>query len=109
MDNELTSNNGYRKNINDSGTVYDIKNIAGLTGKSKNLVYRRLTERPRRYTVRFARKEGARWVFDRKKVDEAISRDESLIVPNDCLNVIDDKTAIDYFLGESGSCGRNQL
>lgn len=88
--------------------VYRIKQIAEITGKSENLIYRRLTERPKRYIVRFGRKEGAHWVFDRKKVDEAISRDESIIVPANSFLAIDDKTALDYFLGTSGSGRRHR-
>jgi hypothetical protein len=63
--------------------IYSVRQIAQLTGKSANLIYRRLTERPKRYIVRHARKEGERWVFDRTLVDEAITRGESIIAKCD--------------------------
>ena len=94
------------KAIIEKGT-YSVKDIGNLTGKSDNLIYRRLTETPRKYTVRFARKEGKTWVFNRILVDEAIQRGESIIIPVEAPDFIDENTAIHYFSGRvKGSCGK---
>lgn len=95
------------KFVMDNMHAYSLNEIALLVRKSANLIYRRLTEKPPRYRVRFARREGGRWVWDRKLVDAAIARGESIIVPVDSPQTIDDASAIAYFMGESGSCGRH--
>jgi hypothetical protein len=61
--------------------IYTLKELATLVGKSSNLIHRRLTENPRRYVVRYARREGGRWIWDREKVDHAIDRGEAIIIP----------------------------
>jgi hypothetical protein len=76
--------------------TYDLKTVALLTRKSANLIYRRLTEKPQRYCVRFARREGGRWVWDRQKVDTAIEANESLIVRRDRANALTDEAALKY-------------
>jgi hypothetical protein len=88
--------------------TYSLNELAPLVCKSANLIYRRLTEKPPRYRVRFARREGGRWVWDRKQVDEAIAKGESIIIPVDSPKTIDDDAAIAYFMGESMSCGRHK-
>src|SRR5271157_246359 len=85
--------------------AYSFSEFAALTGKSCNLIYRRLTEKPQRYAVRFARKEGERWVFDRQRVDAAIAADESLIIRKNSLEAIDQETALKYISGGFRSCG----
>jgi hypothetical protein len=76
--------------------TYDLKGFALRVRKSSNLIYRRLTEKPPRYCVRFARREGGRWVWDRQKVDAAIEANESLIVRLDRANVLTDEAALKY-------------
>jgi hypothetical protein len=91
----------------DAGTqAYSLKEFAALTGKSCNLIYRRLTEKPQRYYVRFSRREGERWVFDRKSVDTAIAAGESLIVRKSSAIAVDRETAIKYFSSRFRSCGK---
>jgi hypothetical protein len=85
---------------------YSLMDISLLTGKSKNLIYRRLTEKNSRYKVRFARKEGATWIFDKAQVDKAIGLGESIIVSSTSMKAIDDTQALTYFSKESRSCGR---
>jgi len=87
-------------------SIYTVREISELTGKSENLIYRRLTEKPKKYLVRFARKEGERWVFNKKLVDEAIANGESIIVRADAADCIDDDTVVNYFSGKSKSCGK---
>jgi len=94
------------KNGQEKKRAYSLKEVAALTGKSSNLIYRRLSENPRRYFVRFARREGERWVFDRASVDAAIAAGESLIVKTTSANAIDRNTAINYILGGFRSCGK---
>jgi hypothetical protein len=89
--------------------AYSIKEYAALTGKSCNLIYRRLTEKPNRFIVRFARREGERWVFDRKCVDAAIAAGESLIVRRTSIAAVDQATAIKYISGGFRSCGQESL
>jgi len=89
--------------------VYTVKEISQLTGKSEHLIYRRLTEKPKRYHVRFSRKEGESWVFDKKLVDDAIAHGESIIIRACAIETIDDTTAVNYFLGETVSCRRSCL
>ena len=91
--------------------TYSIKQFAELVGKSRHLIYRRLTEKPRKYVVRFARKEGETWVFSRELVDKAIQCNESLITRAKKHNSIDLETALSYFLknNESESCGKEIL
>lgn len=86
--------------------AYSLKDFAALTGKSPNLIYRRLTEKPQRYTVRFARREGERWVFDRKNVDAAVAANQSLIVRKNRSTAVDQETAIKYISGEFRPCGK---
>lgn len=83
--------------------TYTVADVAGLVGKSTNLLYRRLTEKPQRYTAKFARKEGERWVFDRGLVDSAIARGESLITRATSHTLVDTTAAAAYFSGESRS------
>jgi hypothetical protein len=59
--------------------TYTVKEMSQIVGRSPNLIYRRLTEDPKRYIVRFAHKEGGGWVFDKVQVDEAIKNGESII------------------------------
>ncbi|OGJ86575.1 MAG: hypothetical protein A2487_13550 [Candidatus Raymondbacteria bacterium RifOxyC12_full_50_8] len=59
--------------------TYTIREMAQIVGKSENLIYRRLTEKNSKYLIRFARKEGDRWVFQREAVDKAIEKGESII------------------------------
>jgi hypothetical protein len=89
--------------------AYSIKEIAALTGKSCNLIYRRLTEKQKRYTVRFARREGDRWVFDKESVDSAIAAGESIIVKRSGISAVDQETAIKYISGQFRSCGKESL
>jgi hypothetical protein len=86
--------------------AYSISDIARLTGKSCNLLYRRLTEDPKKYVIRFARREGERWVFDRKSVDAALAEGLSLIVRVGSPEVIDSATALSYIKGRFKSCGK---
>ncbi len=60
--------------------TYTISEVAAIIGKSENLIYRKLTEKNSKYTVRFVRKEGDRWVFNRKMVDDAVGNGESVVV-----------------------------
>jgi hypothetical protein len=83
--------------------TYTIQQVAAMLGKSENLLYRRLTEKLKRYEIRYVRKEGGRWVFDKQKVDQAIANGESIIVR---IGVDIDKV-LHYFSGESRSCGRS--
>lgn len=87
--------------------TYNLKEFATLTGKSQALIYRRLTEQPPRFTVRFARKEGARWVFNQKCVDDAIAAGESLIVHQ--KNSIDQEAVFRYITNRFRSCGKGKL
>jgi len=89
--------------------AYSLSEFAALTGKSCNLIYRRLTEKPQRYAVRFARREGERWVFDRRSVDAAITAGESLIIRKNSLGAIDRETALKYITGGFRSCGKESL
>jgi hypothetical protein len=73
--------------------TYTISEVAVITGKSKNLIYRRLTEKNSKYTVRFVRKEGDRWVFNRKMVDDAVGNGESVVVKKQ----VDKPKIEDYF------------
>lgn len=86
--------------------TYTIKEFADRVGKSPNLIYRRLTERPRRYIVRFARKEGERWVFDANKVEAAIEEQESLITKTKPEELVDEDTARSYFKNGFRPCGK---
>ena len=90
-----------------NSSVYTLKQFAMLVGKSKNLLHRRLTEKPKRYAVRFARKEGYRWVFDRKLVDSAIANGESIVVRSNSAIAIDNDRALSYLVNESKSCGED--
>jgi hypothetical protein len=89
--------------------TYTVKQLSNLVGKSRNLIYRRLTEKPRKYIVKFARKEGETWVFDRQKVDNAIQMNESLIIRADNHKAIDINEALTYFIKEAKSCGKEIL
>ncbi len=87
--------------------TYTLNEFALKTGKSSALVYRRLTEKPMRYKVRFARKEGDRWIFDRQSVDDAIAAGESLIVR--VCRTIDQKTVFTYINNRFRSCGKDSV
>ena len=80
--------------------TYMLNEFASLVGKSANLCYRRLTEQPPRYRIRFARREGGRWVFDRQQVDAAIARNESLIVRIAEFVEVTDEAAIRLFVSK---------
>jgi hypothetical protein len=84
---------------------YSIHEMALLLGKSDNLIYRRLTEKPQKYVVRYARKEGDRWVFDKSLVDDAIRKSES-IIRRIKDTVLSDERFFSIFNRESRSCGR---
>jgi hypothetical protein len=86
--------------------VYNINDVARLTGKSENLIYRRLTESPKKYVVRFARKEGKSWVFNRELVDNAVRAGESIIIPVGSAALIDESNVIRYLFQGSESCGK---
>lgn len=83
-----------------SHTIYTVKGFAALVGKSPNLLYRRLTEQPPRYRIRFARREGGRWVWDRQQVDAAIARNESLIVRIEALPEVTAEAAMRFFVSK---------
>ena len=89
--------------------TYTTKQFSELVGKSRHLIYRRLTEKPRKYVIRFARKEGETWVFDRQKVDDAIQNDESLIIRVGKNKSVDINEALTYFINEAKSCGKEIL
>jgi hypothetical protein len=82
--------------------TYTISEVAAIIGKSENLIYRRLTEKNSKYTVRFVRKEGDRWVFNRKMVDDAISKSESIVVKK----TIEKLSPNHYIYGGNISCGK---
>jgi predicted DNA-binding transcriptional regulator AlpA len=84
--------------------TYTLKEFANLTGKSQALIYRRLSEQPTRFIIRFARKEGDRWVFDRKSVDNVIAAGESLIIPKN--RAVDRDAALKYISNRFRSCGK---
>ena len=86
--------------------VYTVGELANLVGKSANLIYRRLTEKEPRYVVRFARREGDRWVFDKNQVDSAIQKGESIIIKRTSPKIIDSATALRYLNRRSRSCGK---
>lgn len=85
---------------------YTLKDISKITGKSCNLIYRRLTETPTKYLVRFARREGERWVFDKKIVDDAIKAGTSLIVRANSPTAIDPTDALRRFSGRPRPGGK---
>lgn len=58
---------------------YTVKEMAQLLKKSENLIYRRLTELPRRYYIKGAHKEGNTWRFNRKKIDQSIEEGGSVL------------------------------
>ena len=80
--------------------TYTLKEFALRVGKSANLIYRRLTEEPPRYRIRFARREGGRWVFDRQQVDAAIAKNESLIVRMAELPEVTAEAAMRFFVSK---------
>jgi hypothetical protein len=77
---------------------YNIQEISEFTGKSVNLIYRRLTENPRRYEIRFARKEGERWMFYKKFIDEAIAKNEPLIRKEPSMKYLEARKDIGLFI-----------
>lgn len=103
----MHSNISVNSNVeNISSKIYTLHEFALLTGKSQNLIYRRLTEKPTRFTIRFARKEGGRWVFDRKSVDDAVAAGESLIIPQQ--KNIDQDAVFQYITNRFRSCGKEK-
>ena len=95
-----------RIEVNLEKQVYDVQELSLITGKSANLIYRRLTEKDSKYRVKYARKEGDRWVFDKDQIDKAIQNGESIIVKKGSLQVFDTATALKYLKGRSRSCGK---
>lgn len=83
--------------------TYSLKEFASLTGKSTNLIHRRLSEKDSTYEVRFARKEGGAWIFDKSKIDTALHNNEVLIIKK-TSRIIDENTALEYFSTKSRSC-----
>jgi len=57
---------------------YSLAEMAQLLGKSANVLYRRLTEKPKRYVLKFSVKVGNEWKFNKKLVDEAIDKNEPI-------------------------------
>jgi hypothetical protein len=91
-----------------SEATYTVKDIALLTNKSENLIYRRLTETPRKYQIRFARREGERWVFNKAQVDQAIASGQSIIIKSPCDSGLDKRAVLNYIYRQSKSvpCGK---
>jgi len=72
-----------------SAQFYSLNDLARIIGKSPALLYRRLTEKSPQYVIKFARKQGASWLFSKEAVDAAIAKGENLIlkvktIPESC-------------------------
>jgi len=65
-----------------SAQFYSLNDLARIIGKSPALLYRRLTETPQKYLVRFAHQEGRSWLFPKDEIDDAVAAGESILIRN---------------------------
>lgn len=57
---------------------YSVKELAGILGCSTDLIYRRLSEKPKRFLVKGATKCGS-WKFSKHVIDSCIENGEPII------------------------------